>query len=471
MSGPRWDPDSGRWVLGDESSPVARRGRRRSVEVMDRSGGDVERPARDLSPEDLVAGIVFPPAGEPGGRSVGTRGRPGSMTERDDLARRGAGRIDHGSRRGRRRAPESAGPGAPSSDRTPGGSPTEEPYPEDPYPEDPYAEGARQSATVRPRPHPVRRPPAVVSPPGHDHSGRPRHGGRRRAEDRDGSRYGLGGFATAGPGDDPDPWDGPETGPVPDLRAARPRRVDRAPETAWDARGLPLVEARPADPHDLGYDPRDLDLDLDTDLDRGADLDTDADDIGVEPDDRPEDPPRRGRRRAVRAEPRRRRWPWVVGVAAAAAAAVPIGFAVFGGTGDQTPAAWREGSVAFGASTGGGQPGVVPAADTPEADTAPHGAPAPAAAGGAPGEVTFEVNGSGTSRMITFGGGSSVGQASEVPLPWRRAVTASDEPAEYSVIASGGDGEISCRILVDGAVISEETAGSGYSAVSCVARH
>lgn len=466
MSGPRWDPDSGRWVLGDESSPVAHRGRRRSVEVMDRSDGDVALPARDLSPEDLVAGIVFPAAGEPGGRSVGTRGRPGSMTERDDLARRGAGRIDHGSRCGRRRAPESAGPGAPSSDRTPGGSPAEEPYAEDPY-----AEGARPSATVRPRPHPVRRAPAVVSPPGHDHSGRPRHGGRRRAEDRHGSRYGLGGFAT-GPGDDPDPWDGPETGPGPDLRAARSRPVDRVPETAWDARGLPLVEARPADPHDLGYDPRDLDrgVDTDTHLDADTHLDTDTDDIGVEPGDRPEDPPRRGRRRAVRAEPRRRRWPWVVGVAAAAAAVVPIGFAVFGGTGDETPAAWREGPVAFGRSSGGGQPGVVPAADTPVADIAPNGAPAPDAAAGAAGEVTFEVNGSGTLRMITFGGGSSVGQASEVPLPWRRAVPASDEPAEYSVTASGGDGEISCRILADGAVISEETAGSGYSAVSCVGR-
>ncbi len=190
MSGPRWDPDSGRWVLGDESSPVARRGRRRSVEVMHRSDGDPELPARDLSPEDLVAGIVFPTAREPGRRVAATRDRPRPMTERDDLARRTAGRIDHGSRRGRRRAPESAGPGAPSSDRTPGGSPAEEPYPEDQYAEDPYAEGARPSATVRPRPHPVRRAPAVVSPPGHDHSGRPRHGGRRRAEDRDGSRYG-----------------------------------------------------------------------------------------------------------------------------------------------------------------------------------------------------------------------------------------------------------------------------------------
>lgn len=469
MSGPRWDPDSGRWVLGDESSPVARRGRRRSVEVMDRSDGDVALPARDLSPEDLVAGIVFPAVREPGRRSAGTRDHPRPMTERDDLARRGAGRIDHGSRRGRRRAPESAGPGAPSSDRAPGGSPAEDPYAEDPYAGDPYAEdpyagGARPTGTVRPRPHPVRRPPTVASPPGHGHSGRARHGGRRRAEDRAGSRYGLGGFAAAGPGDDLDPWDGPGTGTGPDLGAARSRPVDRAPETTWDARGLPLVEARPADPHDLGYDPRDLDLDLD------LGTDTDTDDIGVGPGDRPEDPPRRGRRRAVRAEPRRRRWPWVVGVAAAAAAVVPIGFAVFGGTGDETPAAWREGSVAFGRSSGGGQPGVVPAADTPVADIAPNGAPAPDAAAGASGEVTFEANGSGTSRMITFGGGSSVGQASEVPLPWRRAVPASDEPAEYSVTASGGDGEISCRILADGAVLSEETAGSGYSAVSCVGR-
>ncbi|MBN9797754.1 MmpS family transport accessory protein [Pseudonocardia alni] len=385
---------------------------------MDRSDDVVEASARDLSPEDLVAGIVFPSTREPEPRPAAPRGRPRSITERDDLAQSGADRADHGSRRGRRRVPETAGPDALSTARHPG---------------DPYAGEPRPSATTPPRPLPVRRPPAVASPPGYDHGGRPRHGGRRRAEDRDAGPYGVDGFAVAGPGDTTAPWDGPEAGPGPDPRDGR---------------------ARPVDPHDLGYDPRDLDLDPDGD---GAEPDP-----APGPDDVVEDPPRRGRRRAVQEDPRRRRWPWVVGVAAAAAAAVPIGLAVFGGTGDETPAAWREGSVAFGASTGGGQPGVVPATEVSTAPTAPT---APAAA-----QITYEVTGSGSGVTITFGRGTSVAQVSGTDLPWERTAPAAGEPTDYSVTAAGGSGELSCRILVDGAVISEESADGDYSAVSCNGR-
>ncbi|MBN9794100.1 hypothetical protein DMP17_36785 [Pseudonocardia sp. TMWB2A] len=402
-------------MLGDESSPVTRRGPRRSVEVMDRSADVVEASARDLSPEDLVAGIVFPSAREPEPRPSTPRGRPRSITERDDLARPGAGRTDHGSRRGRRRAPETPGPDAPSAD---------------PYPEGPFAGELRPSATTPPRPLPVHRPPTLVSPPGHVHSGRPRHGGRRRAEDRDAGPYGVDGFAVAGPGDTPAPWDGPEPGPGPDLRDGR---------------------ARPVDPHDLGYDPRDLDLDPDEDGPQP--------DPAPGPDDVVEDPPRRGRRRAVQEDARRRRWPWVVGVVAAAAAAVPIGLAVLGGTEDETPAAWREGQVAFGASTGGGQPGVVPATEVAAAPTTSAAA-----------QITYEVTGSGSGVTITFGRGTSVAQVSGADLPWERTAPAAGEPTDYSVTAAGGSGELSCRILVDGAVISEESADGDYSAVSCNGR-
>ncbi|WP_226366441.1 MmpS family transport accessory protein [Pseudonocardia sp. ICBG162] len=382
---------------------------------MDRSADIVEAPARDLSPEDLVAGIVFPSAREPEPRPSAPRGRPRSITERDDLAGPGAGRIDHGSRRGRRRAPETPGPDEPSAD---------------PYPEGPFAGELRPSATTPPRPNPVRRPPTLVSPPGHDLGGRPRPGGRRRAEDRDAGPYGVDGFAVAGPGDTPAPWDGPEPGPGPDLRDGR---------------------ARPVDPHDLGYDPRDLDLDPDED---GAEPDP-----APGPDDVVEDPPRRGRRRAVQEDARRRRWPWVVGVVAAAAAAVPIGLAVFGGTEDETPAAWREGQVAFGASTGGGQPGVVPATEVAAAPTTSAAA-----------QITYEVTGSGSGVTITFGRGTSVAQVSGADLPWERTAPAAGEPTDYSVTAAGGSGELSCRILVDGAVISEESADGDYSAVSCNGR-
>ncbi len=380
---------------------------------MDRSDDVVEASARGLSPEDLVAGIVFPAAREPEPRPAAPRRAPRSITERDDPARPGADRTDHGSRRGRRRAAETSGPGASSAD---------------PYPEGPYAGEPRPSATTPPRPLPVRRPPAAASPPGYDHGGRPRHGGRRRAEERDAGPYGVDGFAVAGPGDAPAPWGGPGAGPR-------------------DGRD------RPVDPHELGYDPRDLDLDLDPDGD-GPEPDP-----APGPDDVVEDPPRRGRRRAVQEDARRRRWPWVVGVAAAAAAAVPIGLAVFGGTGDETPAAWREGSVAFGASTGGGQPGVVPATEVSAAPTTPVAA-----------QITYEVTGSGSGVTITFGRGTSVAQVSGADLPWERTAPAAGEPTDYSVTAAGGSGELACRILVDGAVISEESADGDYSAVSCNGR-
>ncbi|MEQ3541352.1 MmpS family transport accessory protein [Pseudonocardia tropica] len=216
---------------------------------------------------------------------------------------------------------------------------------------------------------------------------------------------------------------------------------------------MPPVEARPTDPHDLGYDPRELDLDPGPDV--GGPQHVPAPDHD-DPEGPADDPPRRGRRRAVPEDTRRRRWPWVVGVAAAAAVAVPIGLAVFGGTEDETPAAWREGTVAFGASTGGGRPGAVPATDA---------ATAPAAA-----QITYEVTGTGSGVTITFGRGTSVAQVSGAALPWERTSPAAGEPTDYSVTAAGGSGELACRILVDGAVISEESADGDYSAVSCTGR-
>lgn len=393
---------------------------------MDRSAGVDEAPARDFSPEDLVAGVVFPSAREPGPRPAPPRSRTGSITESDDRARPDAGRSDHGSRRGRRRAPEGPGPDA-----------------ADPYAAAPYAGERRPGGAVAPRPLPVHRRPAVASPPGHDAGGRPRPGGRRRAEDRHAGRHGAAGFTVAGAVDIPGPWDGPAAEPATDPRTGPARPVDPARETG----------DRPVDPYDLGYDPSALGRE-------GAPVDD-----GVEPDPAPEphdpaeDPPRRRRRRAVHDDARRRRWPWVVGVAAAAAAAVPIGLAVFGGAEDETPAAWREGSVAFGTSTGGGQPGVVPATEVAAAPTAPAAA-----------QITYEVTGSGSGVTITFGRGTSVAQVAGADLPWERTAPAAGEPTDYSVTAAGGSGELSCRILVDGAAISEESAAGDYPAVSCMGR-
>ncbi len=390
---------------------------------MDRTGGTDEPPARGLSPEDLVAGIVFAPAREPGVRSAAGRAlRPDSpddgaprsqaITESDDYGRPGAGRIDRGPRPGRRRAPE--GPGT------------------DTVPPDLHAGGGYATGTPPDDLWVGGRPPTVAALPGHEHTGRPRRGGRRRAPDGDvvapppsaGARYDMGGAGVAGRGD-----------------TSAPRAGHH---------GVPSAEARPMDPYDLGYDPRELDLGPAPD-DGGSEYPA-----APVPDESFDEPPTRGRRRAVTGDTRRRRWPWVAGVAAAAAVAVPIGFAVFGGTEDETPAAWREGTVAFGASTGGGQPGVVAATDAGVALSAPAAA-----------QVTYQVTGSGSDVTITFGRGTSVAQVSGADLPWERTAPAADEPADYSVTAAGGSGELSCRILVDGAVVSEQSADGDYSAVSC----
>jgi len=105
------------------------------------------------------------------------------------------------------------------------------------------------------------------------------------------------------------------------------------------------------------------------------------------------------------------------------------------------------------ASAGNEEPAVAPAVET---------APEPA-----PTEVTFEVTGSGSADTITIGRGTSVAQVSGAELPWQRSSPAEAEPTDYSVSAAGGSGRISCRILVDGAVVSEESAEGDFSAVSC----
>lgn len=155
----------------------------------------------------------------------------------------------------------------------------------------------------------------------------------------------------------------------------------------------------------------------------------------------------------------RRRWPWVVG-AAAAAVAVPIALVVLGGPDDGS-----------GATQAGGTVAIERSADSGGSDPAPAGDPAATDAPAAPAatEVTFEVTGSGSVGAITYSRGASVGQVSGVELPWEQTGPAAAEPTEYSVSAAGGSGEISCRIVVDGVVLVEES-DSEYSAVSCSGR-
>ncbi|SFO48029.1 membrane protein [Pseudonocardia ammonioxydans] len=191
------------------------------------------------------------------------------------------------------------------------------------------------------------------------------------------------------------------------------------------------------------------------------------------PDDLAEVRPARGvRRRRGRTgrddvrPARRRRWPWMVGAAAAIAAAVSIGLGVLDSSDDELEASRTEQTVAFGTPTGSSPPGTAPPGTAPAVDEPAAGAGAqPAAA-----QVTYEVTGAGSAGTITVGRGTSITQVSGAELPWQQTSPAAVEPTEYSVSAAGGSGEISCRIDVDGVVLSEESADGDYSAVSCSGR-
>lgn len=150
----------------------------------------------------------------------------------------------------------------------------------------------------------------------------------------------------------------------------------------------------------------------------------------------------------------------MVGAAAAVAVAVPIALVVLDGPDDGSGASEAGGTVAIGRS-----------ADAGGSDTAPAGDPAATDAPAAPSatEIIFEVTGSGPVGAITYSRGAAVAYVSGVELPWEKTVPADPETAEYSVSAAGANGEVSCRIVIDGVVIAEET-DSEYSAVTCRGR-
>lgn len=146
-----------------------------------------------------------------------------------------------------------------------------------------------------------------------------------------------------------------------------------------------------------------------------------------------------------------------VAATAAVAVAVPVALLTLGGS-DDGSGSQAGGPVAIERSAESGGSGAAPAGDPAEA-------PAPTAAT----EVTFEVTGSGSVGVITYSRGPAVAQVSGVELPWEQTAPAAEGPAEYSVSAAGASGELSCRIVVDGVVLAEETAGD-YGAISCAGR-
>ncbi|MEU6700796.1 MmpS family transport accessory protein [Pseudonocardia sp. NPDC046786] len=501
MPGPRWDPDEGRWLLDDERAPAPRHGRRRSAEVIDPPDDGAGPPAGHRSPDELAAGVVFAPgrgaaAGpaplrdrrpEPAGEASAP---PKLITERHGSGPMDEARDDDGPRRGRRRAPE-------PSDATP------------PHPRLPHRPGTRG------------RRAADVVPPGDDRPVGAHRGGRRRAEDptpptaevpvrgRHGGTAAGRGYEPAehgyGPAERDDDLTGRGSGRAgSDDRWAEPGYDPAGPAgfgglgggpahagPAGPASGAPGHPDRdPGDPvrppsgygapahrrdaYDPWYDPGPA-----TDSTDAADLAEPADAVDTRvhasvrartaaSDGTGGEPPTRGtRRRPARdggdddAPAGRRRWPWLA-AAAAVAAAVPIGVAVLGGSDDEPRTAPTEEAVASGTPSGQEAGGGEPGGEDPGIEPAVDAVTEPAAT-----EVIFEVNGSGSAGTITVGRGTAVSQVSGAELPWERTLPAESGPTDYSVSAAGGSGEISCRILVDGAVISEESADGDFSAVSC----
>lgn len=115
-------------------------------------------------------------------------------------------------------------------------------------------------------------------------------------------------------------------------------------------------------------------------------------------------------------------------------------------------------------------PAAVPAVSVPESDAA---ASAPATAGGD--VITYEVSGSGTAGNITYVKDDKMGmeQVNGTSLPWTKDVTFDGGVLTFqplSLVAqsgSGGNGEISCRILRNGEEITSSTSSGPYAVVSC----
>ncbi|WP_085369508.1 MmpS family transport accessory protein [Leifsonia sp. NCR5] len=99
------------------------------------------------------------------------------------------------------------------------------------------------------------------------------------------------------------------------------------------------------------------------------------------------------------------------------------------------------------------------------------------AAAAAPVTVTYEVNGDSTDASITYAtlsdGKSGVEQATAQTLPWSKELTVTKggdfDFKSFTLTGSNGQtgGDISCKITVDGKVVSNQTSTGPYATVSC----
>ncbi|MEQ3554615.1 MmpS family transport accessory protein [Pseudonocardia nematodicida] len=100
---------------------------------------------------------------------------------------------------------------------------------------------------------------------------------------------------------------------------------------------------------------------------------------------------------------------------------------------------------------------------------------APAAAGGD--VVTYEVTGSGGAGSVTYvkDENMSMEQVNETSLPWTTDVTFDSGVLSFQPLSltaqsgSGGNDEITCRILRNGEEVTSSTSSGPYAVVSCSA--
>lgn len=88
--------------------------------------------------------------------------------------------------------------------------------------------------------------------------------------------------------------------------------------------------------------------------------------------------------------------------------------------------------------------------------------------------VVYELSGAQGAQNVTFvAQGSELMQKTEVAAPWSTTFERLGQEGRdefYSVSAQGaGRGVLSCRIVVDGVVVSESTAPAAGAAVTCTA--
>ena len=99
------------------------------------------------------------------------------------------------------------------------------------------------------------------------------------------------------------------------------------------------------------------------------------------------------------------------------------------------------------------------------------------ATSGTPQTLVYEVTGAGTSTSIVYstldGANSGVEQAAAQPLPFTKELQVDSTAFQaFSVTATNGaddEGDITCRITLDGEVLAEETGTGAFGSAVCVA--